>query len=53
MHKEQLAKLRLATEEDVEEVLWDGCCVPEPRSPVELLEFFNCMLDRLIGETDD
>jgi hypothetical protein len=48
----QLVTLRAATEDDVQAVLGD-CCVPEPGSPVELLEFFNCMLDRLIGETDD
>jgi hypothetical protein len=29
------------------------CCAPEPRSPVELLEFFNCLLDRLVGEPED
>jgi hypothetical protein len=48
----QLAQLRAATEGDVEAVLGD-CCAPEPRLPVELLEFFNCMLDRLVGEPDD
>jgi hypothetical protein len=52
MTEDQLAMLRAATEDDVETVL-GYCCAPEPRSAAELLEFFNCMLDRLVGEPED
>lgn len=54
MTAEQLLEaLRAATEDDVEAAL-DEASVSVPLThPVDLLEFFNRMLDVLAGEDDD
>jgi hypothetical protein len=46
-------RLRQATEDDVGAALVTRCVDLPLTTPVEALEFFNCMLDQLLGPVDD
>lgn len=48
-----LAKLRAATEDDVAEALDDGLLALPIDSAAEMLEFYNRMIDLLVGELPD
>ena len=54
MEQEQIIKcLRAATEDDVARACADSYVNLDDPSPAYLLEFFNRMIDVLIGEEDD
>lgn len=54
MDEDQIIKhLRAATEEDVRRACADAYVDLGDKSPAELLDFFNRMIDVLVGEEDD
>jgi hypothetical protein len=50
---ETLKRLRAATEDDVRSACADAYFDLGDKSPAELLEFFNRMIDVLMGEEED
>lgn len=45
-----LERLRMASEDDVEQALKDASFGSWPQDEAELLEFFNLMIDVVLGE---
>ncbi|TCM21461.1 hypothetical protein EDF56_101125 [Novosphingobium sp. PhB165] len=46
-----IERLRMASEDDVERALKDASFVSWPNDEAALLEFFNLMLDTMLGQT--